>query len=39
MLDERDDVTDNEPIKGADNVQIGVVVVDKVGSRTFKVHY
>jgi hypothetical protein len=38
MLDERDDVTKNEPIEGANNVQIGVVVVDRVLSRTFKLH-
>ena len=38
MLGERDDVTDNESIEGADNVQIGNVVVDRVGSRTLKVH-
>jgi hypothetical protein len=31
MLDERDDVTDNEPIEEVDNAQIGDVVVDRVG--------
>ena len=31
MLDERDDVTDNEPIEEVDNVQNGDVVVDTVG--------
>ena len=31
MLDEIGDVVDNEPIEEVDNVQIGDVVVDKVG--------
>jgi hypothetical protein len=31
MLDERVDATDNEPIEEIDNVQIGDVVVDRVG--------
>ena len=31
MLDEIDDATDNEHVEEDDNVQIGVVVVDKVG--------
>ena len=31
MLDERDNSTDNEPIEEVDNVQIGDVVVDRVG--------
>ena len=31
MLDERNGAVDNEPIEEADNVQIGDVLVDKVG--------
>ena len=31
MLDERIDATNNQPIEEADNVQIGVVIVNKVG--------
>ena len=31
MLDERDDAANNEPIEEVDNVQIGEVVIDKVG--------
>jgi hypothetical protein len=31
MLDEIDNATDNEYVEEADNVQIGVVVLDKVG--------
>ena len=30
-LDERDDAPDNEPIEEVDNMQIGDVVVDRVG--------
>jgi hypothetical protein len=33
LLDERDDVVDNEPIEGANNVQIGDDVVGRVGFR------
>ena len=36
MLDERHDATDNEPIEEVDNVQIGDVVVDKVGFKDAK---
>jgi hypothetical protein len=31
MLDERDDATNNEPIERVDKVQIGDMVVDRVG--------
>ena len=31
MLDERDDATNNKPIERVDKVQIGDMVVDKVG--------
>ena len=31
MLDKRDDAIDNEPIEEVDNVQIGDMVVDRVG--------
>ena len=30
-LDERDDAPNNEPIEEVDNMQIGVVVVDRLG--------
>lgn len=33
MLDDKDDAIDNELIEEADNVQIGVMVVDSVGSK------
>jgi hypothetical protein len=31
MLDERDDAIDNDPIEEVDNMQIGNMMVDKVG--------
>jgi hypothetical protein len=31
MIDERDDAIDNEPLDEANNVQIGDVVIDRVG--------
>jgi hypothetical protein len=36
MLDEEDDATDNEPIEEVDIMQIGDVVVDKVGFKNAK---
>src|ERR1700738_5238259 len=36
MLDERHDAADNEPIEEVDNVQIGDVVVDRVGFKDAK---
>ena len=36
VLDERDDVANNEPIKEADNVQIGDVMVDGVAFKDAK---
>jgi hypothetical protein len=38
MLDERDDAADNELIEEANNVQIGNVVVDRVGFKDVEVH-
>ena len=35
-LDEIDDATDNEPIEEVDDVQIGEVVVDRVGFKDAK---
>ena len=36
MIDERHYATDNEPMKEVDNVQIGDVVVNKVGLKDAK---
>ena len=36
MLDERNDAIDNEPIEEIDNMQVGDVVVDKVGFKDAK---
>ena len=36
MLNERDNATNNEPIEEVDNVQIGDVVVDRVGFKDAK---
>lgn len=36
ILDERDDATDNEPMQEVDNVQIGDVLVNKVGFKDAK---